>query len=303
MTRDFQTLDARLQAVHDQLTASVEALASSEAWAQMLSVAARFHRYSPNNVLLITVQRPEATLVAGYRTWQQLGRQVQRGEQGIAILAPVITRAEPEPEPEPDETTSKVLRGFRVTHVFDVSQTDGKPLPETGPSLLAGGSPRGLWDRLADQVHDAGFTLDRGDCGAANGYTDHLRRHLRVRADVSAAQASKTLAHELAHVLLHGPDQPARARHVAEVEAESVAYVISAAAGLPTEGYSVPYVASWASGHSDVVREAATRVLSTARHIIERAGPPADPQTRRVDPFALAAELTAERGHDIQLAG
>ena len=300
MTRDFQTLDARLQAVHEQLTASVEALASSEAWTQMLTVAARFHRYSPNNVLLITVQRPEATLVAGYRTWQQLGRQVLRGEQGISILAPVITRADPEPD---QETTGKVLRGFRVTHVFDVSQTDGKPLPETGPSLLAGGSPRGLWDRLADQVHAAGFTLDRGDCGAANGYTDHVSRHVRVREDVSPAQASKTLAHELAHVLLHGPDQPARDRHVAEVEAESVAYVITAAAGLPTEGYSVPYVASWASGDSNVVREAATRVLSTARHILEQAGPPSDPLTRRVDPFALTTELTAERDHDTRLAG
>ena len=300
MTRDFQTLDARLQAVHEQLTASVEALASSEAWTQMLTVAGRFHRYSPNNVLLITVQRPEATLVAGYRTWQQLGRQVLRGEQGIAILAPVVTRADPEPD---QDTTSKVLRGFRVAHVFDVSQTDGKPLPEAGPSLLAGGSPRGLWDRLADQVHAAGFTLDRGDCGAANGYTDHVSRHVRVRDDVSPAQASKTLAHELAHVLLHGPDQPARDRHVAEVEAESVAYVITAAAGLPTEGYSVPYVASWASGDSNVVREAATRVLSTARHIIEQAGPPSDPLTRRVDPFALSSELTAERDHDIRLAG
>jgi hypothetical protein len=300
MTRDFQTLDAQLQAVHDQLTASVEALSSSDAWARMLSVAARFHRYSPNNVLLIAVQRPEATLVAGYRTWQQLGRQVHRGEQGIAILAPFITRADPEPD---QETTGKVLRGFRVTHVFDVSQTDGKALPETGPSLLAGGSPRGLWDRLADQVHAAGFTLDRGDCGAANGYTDHNRRHVRVREDVSPAQASKTLAHELAHVLLHGPDQPTRERHVAEVEAESVAYVVTAAAGLPTEGYSVPYVAGWASGNADLVRDAATRVLSTARHIIDRAGPPADPLTRRVDPFALTTELTAEREHDIRLAG
>lgn len=300
MTRTFQTLDARLQAVHDQLTASVEALASSEAWKQMLTVAARFHRYSPNNVLLITVQRPEATLVAGYRTWQGLGRQVIRGERGIAILAPVVTRADPEPD---QETTSRVLRGFRVTHVFDVSQTDGKPLPDTRPALLAGGSPRGLWDRLADQVHAAGFSLDRGDCGAANGYTDHVRKHVRVRDDVSPAQASKTLGHELAHVLLHGPDQPLRERHVAEVEAESVAYVIAAAAGLPTEGYSVPYVAGWASGDSDVVREAATRVLSTARQIIERAGPPSDPLTRGADPFALTAELTPERDHGIRLAG
>jgi antirestriction protein ArdC len=302
MTRNFQTLDARLQAVHDQLTASVEALASSEAWAQMLKVAARFHRYSANNILLIALQKPEASLCSGYRGWQQLGRQVLRGERGIAILAPVVTRVEAGSDGEPEERT-KVLRGFRVTHVWDVSQTDGKPLPDVGPSLLAGGSPRGLWDLLADQVHAAGFTLDRGDCGEANGYTNHVHKHVRVRADVSPAQASKTLAHELAHVLLHGPDQPARARDIAEVEAESVAYVITAAAGLPTEDYSVPYVASWASGDSDVVREAATRVLSTARHIIERAGAPTDPLIRRVDPFALTTEFTAERDHDIRLAG
>lgn len=296
MTGDVQTLDARLQAVHDQLAASVEALTSSQAWARMLSVAARFHRYSPNNVLLITVQRPEATLVAGYRAWQQLGRQVRRGERGIAILAPVLTRADPEPE---SDTTGTVLRGFRVTHVFDVAQTEGRPLPDTGPVLLAGGSPRGLWDRLAEQVHTAGFTLDRGDCGSANGYTDHARRHVRVRAEVSPAQASKTLAHELAHVLLHGPGQPTRERRVAEVEAESVAYVVTAAAGLPSEGYSVPYVAGWAAGNGELVREAATRVLATARLIIERAGTPSAPLASPADPFARAAELTAERAHGI----
>jgi hypothetical protein len=118
MTRDWQTLDARLQAVHDQLTASVETLASSDAWAQMLAVASGFHRYSPNNVLLITVQRPEATLVAGYRTWQQLGRQVVRGEQGIAILAPVITRADPEPRLD-EQGASRVPRHTRFRRLPD----------------------------------------------------------------------------------------------------------------------------------------------------------------------------------------
>ena len=301
MTSELHTLDARLQAVHDQLTASIDALTSSDAWAQMLTVAARFHRYSPNNVLLITLQRPDASLVAGYRAWQQLDRQVLKGERGIAILAPVITRADAASD-EADEKT-KVLRGFRVTHVFDVSQTDGKPLPETGPTLLAGGSPRGLWELLAEQIHTAGFTLERGDCGQANGFTDHVAKHVRVRADVSSAQASKTLAHELAHVLLHGPDQPPRPRHVAEVEAESVAYVVGAAAGLPSEGYSVPYVAGWASGDRDVIRDAATRVLSTARQIIERAGPPADPLSERPDPFARALRLPADHAIDIRLAG
>lgn len=294
MSGNVTDLDARLAAAHERLAASVAALTSSEAWGQMLRVAGRFHRYSPNNVLLITVQRPDATLVAGYRAWAQLGRQVQRGERGIAILAPVIRKVDVTDAPESDEGTRK-LRGFRVTHVFDVSQTDGKPLPDCGPTLLAGGSPQGLWERLADQVRDAGFTLDRGDCGQANGYTDHLNHHVRVRADVSAAQASKTLAHELAHVMLHGPEQPHRPRHVAEVEAESVAYVVGAAAGLPTDDYSVPYVAGWASAELDVIQEAATRVLTTARQIIERAGPPRDPLDARANPLALAHDLGAER--------
>jgi antirestriction protein ArdC len=301
MTTHLDTVDARLAAAHDQLTASVAALASSEAWHRMLTVAAKFHRYSPNNVLLITVQRPDASLVAGYRTWRQLGRHVRRGEKGIAILAPVVTKADPSPGGETDEPT-RVLRGFRVTHVFDVAQTDGKPLPDTGPTLLAGGSPAGLWERLTQQVQDAGFTLDRGDCGQANGYTDHLAKHVRVRADVSPAQACKTLAHELGHVLLHGPDQTPRPRHVAEVEAESVAYVVGAAAGLPTEDYSVPYVAGWANGDLDVLHDAATRVLATARQIIDRAGPPRDPLDTRPTPLGRDQRLAADRSTD-RLAG
>jgi antirestriction protein ArdC len=294
MTDNVTDLDARLAAAHEKLTASVAALTTSEAWGQMLRVAGRFHRYSPNNVLLITVQRPDATLVAGYRAWAQLGRQVQRGERGIAILAPVIRKVDATEAPDPEEGVRK-LRGFRIAHVFDVSQTEGKPLPNCGPTLLAGGSPHGLWDRLADQVHAAGFTLDRGDCGAANGYTDHLNHHVRVRADVSPAQASKTLAHELAHVLLHGPEQQPRTRPVAEVEAESVAYVVGSAAGLPTDDYSVPYVAGWASAELEVLQDAAVRVLSTARQIIERAGPPQDPLDVRANPLARAHDLVAER--------
>jgi antirestriction protein ArdC len=304
MTRSVDPVDARLAAAHEQLSAGVAALSSSEGWQRMLAVAARFHRYSPNNVLLIGVQRPEATLVAGYRSWQQLGRQVLRGERGIAILAPVLTRTENNPDSQPADP-ARVLRGFRVTHVFDVSQTEGDALPDAGPRLLAGGSPRGLWDALASQVHDAGFTLDRGDCGPANGYTDHVGHHVRVRDDVSSAQACKTLAHELAHVLLHGPDQPARLRHEAEVEAESVAYVVSTTAGLPTDGYSIPYVTSWSTGSTEVLRDAATRVLRTARLIIDRTGPPPDPLSQRSDPLARTQQLAAEHdpARDLRLAG
>jgi len=270
----------------------------------MLIVAGRFHRYSANNVLLITLQRPDASLVAGYGTWKSVDRHVRRGERGIAILAPVISKVTDDRGDDEEQAPLRTLRGFRVVHVFDVSQTEGKPLPDTGPQLLAGGSPHGLWDAMAAQVHAAGFTLDRGHCGPANGYTDHLHRHVRVREDVSAAQASKTLAHELAHVLLHGPDEPLRPREVAEVEAESVAYVVAAAAGLPTENYSVPYVAGWSAGDTDVLAEAATRVLTTARQIIERSGPTPDPLSRRGEPFARTQthERAAEHAIEVRQA-
>jgi hypothetical protein len=189
----------RLAALHDRLTAQVEDLVDSDRWKQFLAVAARFHRYSANNVLLLLSQMPSATRVAGYRRWQSLGRQVRRGEAGLAILAPCVSRARPLDDTEAEERPElvRVLQGFRVAYVWDISQTDGEPLPEVRPTLLAGQAPDGLWDALAAQVHQAGFELRRGACGGANGRTDYAARLVTVRDDVDDAQAAKTLAHEL----------------------------------------------------------------------------------------------------------
>jgi hypothetical protein len=189
----------KLTQVHDRLLHQLEALVESQDWREFLTVASRFHRYSTNNVLLILSQRPDATRVAGYRTWERLGRQVRRGERGIAILAPCVRRARPVDDQEAAERPElvRILRGFRVAHVWDISQTDGEPLPDIRPALLAGEAPEGLWDALAHQVTEAGFSLERGDCGGANGRTDYLTRTVTVRADVEPAQAVKTLAHEL----------------------------------------------------------------------------------------------------------
>ena len=127
----------------------------------------------------------------------------------------------------------------------------------------------GLWDALAAQVAAQGYTLERGDCRGANGLTDHETRTVRVRGDVSEAQATKTLAHELAHVLMH-PDAIAyhACRGRSEVEAESVAFLVCQAAGLPTDGYSFPYVAGWAGGEADKVRDTADAAIKTARTIL-----------------------------------
>ena len=132
----------------------------------MLAVAARFHTYSPNNVLLIAAQRPDATRVAGYRAWAQLGREVRKGEHGIAILAPVTpgprdgrppAPATARPTPSQAPATARVLRGFRVTYVFDISQTDGPALPDVRRGCSTAPLRRDLWAGLLDQVEAAGY--------------------------------------------------------------------------------------------------------------------------------------------------
>lgn len=264
----------RLTAVHEHLVRAVEDLTTGEAWRRMLEVAARFPTYSANNVLLIGIQRPGASRVAGLRAWNALGRTVRKGEKGIAILAPCLYRPTADsPAPaETERTPARELRGFRVVHVFDVGQTAGRPLPDLRPAELTGAAPGDLLERLTELIRRDGFTVERGDCGPAYGYTDFARNRVRVRDDVDEAQAAKVFAHELAHIRA---DHEVRflgryatsigCRSEAEVEAESVSYLISAAAGMATDRYAVPYVAGWSGGDLDVVREAATRVVNVAR--------------------------------------
>jgi antirestriction protein ArdC len=279
--------EERLAALHDKLITAVADLVHSERWQQMLTAAARFPTYSPSNVLLIAAQRPEATQVAGIRTWNSLGRRVTKGEHGIAILAPCTYRTRnghytttPTAHPSAERTsgtepvTMPELRGFRVVHVFDVSQTDGPPLPDVEPHLLLGTSPEHLWDHLAGLVtHDA-YVLERGSCPArVNGYTAYATRTVRVRDDVEPAQAAKTLAHELGHIRADHehrfPDyaRSSQCRGRAEVEAESIAYLVAASSGLDTTDYSLPYIAGWSDGRLDLLRETATQVLTVARAI------------------------------------
>lgn len=256
----------RLHALQAQLVDQVARLTTSDDWEAMLATAARFHNYSPNNVLLILMQRPDATKVAGYRTWLSLGRHVRKGEKGIAILAPCRYSVE-----QANGDKVSVLRGFKVEHVFDISQTDGDDLCDVRPVLLDGDVPA-IWSALVAQCEAAGYTVERGDChGGANGVTNPLTRTVRVRSDVSLAQATKTLLHELAHIKCGHVDSMldyALHRGICEVEAESVAYVVAAATGFDTGSYSLPYVAGWAGGDVDKVRKTADKVVRVAHTIL-----------------------------------
>jgi hypothetical protein len=299
----------QVERLHGLLAESVEAVQSSEDWNRLLDFAGRFHHYSFDNQLLIAVQHDQAfragrvtqplpTYVAGFHTWKALGRSVERGQRGYAILAPVssrtrlargadgTTRALDRRDDVGDDAEllrgPVVLRGFTVAHVWDVTQTSGAPIPEPPrPQLLEGVAPNGLAEQLTafliSREFDVAFVSDADAIGGANGVTDFAARTVRVRADMHGAAQVKTLAHETGHVLLHDPSADPDVttlglghRGRAEVEAESVAYVVTSAYGMDPSAYSLPYVTSWAGTDkpAEVVRTTARRVVNAAQQVL-----------------------------------
>lgn len=255
--------------LYGQLIAEVRQLSTSQAWLDAMVAAARFHKYSFGNWMLLwsqaTTRETTVTQVAGYRAWQGMGRQVRKGERSYKILAP-MTRKD-------DDGDVKVF-GFRGASVFDIAQTDGEPIPTVTPELLEGSGNRDIIDVLDGMIIDAGYTIDYQPLGGANGVTNLTTKVVSIEASLDEAQQMKTLAHELAHVLMHttveGQSNP---RSRLEIEAESVAYVVLAGIGVDTSRYSVSYVAGWADDNDDPVPEmlaAAESIVKTARRILER---------------------------------
>lgn len=298
--------EAKIEGLHERLTGAVEQLVTGADWQRAMAFAARFRSRSFNNALLIWsahqdayqqghVSVAEPSYVAGFKQWQTLGRQVDKGQSGYQIFAPVTARfASSNPadaeawrrlergeKPRAGEVVRAKVLGVRPTHVWDVSQTSGEPIPEQPmPLLLEGEAPEGLWDGLAALVEERGFEVVRvpheGIIGGANGLTHYADRTVAVRENMDAAAQVKTLAHELAHVMLHGPANTEARQHrgIGEVEAESVALVVSAAHGLDTSKYTVPYVSTWASrvqGSSpvEVVQATGERSRKIATEILD----------------------------------
>jgi hypothetical protein len=287
----------KLQAAHDKLQQAVAEIASGEDWQRMLKVSSKFYRYSVNNQLMIFLQRPDATHVAGFNKWKSLNRFVRKGEKGLAIFAPCKYRVESDAANNSahlgsasdgfkDGAKKMQIRGFRVVHVFDISQTDGEPIEDLDairPKLLDGDAPEGIWDALVAQASAAGFEVVRDQKRNENGYCDFFGKKIAVRSDVAPAQALKTLIHELGHALLHASEAPIdRSRQ--EVEVESVAYLVLQALGASTDNYSFPYVARWAEGDIEIMKATADRVISCAREILGGL---------EVEGSALAAEVAA----------
>lgn len=323
---------SRVEELQRQLTAEIESVQSGEDWRRMLQVASRLHRYSANNLILISVQHaaafrsgrvssPTPTYVAGFRTWKALGRTVDKGQKGYAILAPAprhvrlaVAGSGPDAarrllpdgeEPGPGERLELAQRlTFRAEHVFDVSQTSGVPLPEAPrPTPLAGQAPAGLVEGLTRFAIARGFSVamagDATELRGADGVTRFDAKTITLSPALSGAALAATLAHEVGHVLLHDPlRDPVGVmvhRGVGEVEAESVAYIVTVAHGMDSGSESLPYVATWAGGRrpADTVARTAQRVVSAAHELLAALD---TRQTPDGSPPGLTTALAARAG-------
>jgi antirestriction protein ArdC len=243
----------------EAVRAAVQTLRSSDGWKAYCESRSKFHRYSMNNVLLITIQKPEASQVAGYQAWKtKFGRQVRKGEKAIKILAPCKYKAEVEDQATGETVECMVTRGFRWASVFDVSQTDGNPLPESPRANLKGSSHAWMVAPLHKLAEDIGYTVELGDPGAAEAYCDSLNKRIVIGPSLETNGRVHHLIHELAHAL--GVSYTNYGRHNAEVIVESVAYIVSTMAGLDASPDSIPYLAGWASADAKELETYASKV-------------------------------------------
>jgi antirestriction protein ArdC len=239
----------------------------SDALKLYLAVMSRFHKYSWGNCLMIYSQRPDATHVAGFHAWLRMRRCVRKGEKGIVILAPMVGRNKSGDEISEDAQTR--LFGFRAAHVFDVSQTDGDPLPEFATVY---GDPRGYTERLTQFVCNQGIALEYDSkIAPARGMSSGGK--ITLLPDLTPAETFAVLVHEAAHELLHRGDRRKETTHtVRETEAEAVAFVVCSAIGLDTSTSSSDYIQLHA-GDKATLAESLAFIQQTASAILQAIEP------------------------------
>ncbi len=291
----------KLKEITDRLEQGITELFDSERYKEYLRVMSKFHNYSFNNTLLIAMQKPDASLVAGFSAWKNnFGRNVMKGQKGIKIIAPSPFKIKQEME-KIDPHTQKPVIGkdgkpvteekeitipaYKVVSVFDVSQTEGRELPDIAVDELTGDVDR-YKDFFAalEKTSPVPIGFEKIE-GGAHGYYHLEDKRIAIDEGMSELQTLKTAIHEIAHAKLHDIDlnapkdeQPRVDRRTREVEAESVAYTVCQHYGLDTSDYSFGYVAGWSSGRElselksslETVRSAAAEIINSIDgHIAE----------------------------------
>jgi antirestriction protein ArdC len=255
-----------------RLEQAVGQIQDSDNFRAYLDLQAKFHKYSWSNTLLILTQRPDATMVAGYNAWLKMHRYVRRGEKGIRIIVPMRKNGEPSEDGENSgEAESRLF--FGTGHVFDLSQTDGEPLPTVEVPVLQAEEGAELYKRLAQVVAAEQLELRAGNPDQLSrqqmGYYSPRERLIVVR-DNPRLQMTKTLAHELAHHFAgHGAEGDQSPRDEQETVAESCSYVTLAHFGLDSGERSFPYVATW-SREQTLLRQALGTIQKVSATLIER---------------------------------
>lgn len=273
-----QDMKEKVREITEQLEKGVQDVFISDNYLNFLTTMSKFHKYSFGNCLLIAMQKPDATLVAGYKAWQtKFKRQVRKGEKAIQILAPVPKKYKKEVVLADGTTEEQEVKwtGFTITNVFDISQTDGEELPAFVHKLED--DVEGYEDLLQKLQDVSPVPITFEDIkGTANGFFHTVDKKIVVKTGMPQAQTIKTLVHEIAHSIMHdkenGTDKEA-GRRTKEVQAESVAYVVNQYLGLDTSDYSFGYVAGWSTGKD--IKELKTSldlIRKTAHDIIEKVG-------------------------------
>ena len=283
--------EEQLKEITERLEQGVQELFTSERYTEYLKTMAKFHNYSFNNTLLIALQKPDATLVAGYQAWQKkFNRHVLRGEKGIQIISPAPIKEKEEVEKIDPETNEPILKEngqpeteiiehiiprFKVATVFDISQTDGEPLPDLGGEDLTGDVPD--FDIFMEAIRNVSpvpirFAEIEGE---SHGYYHNVDKEIVIKDGMSESQTMKTAIHEVTHAMLHDQEMLQeqgieKDRLTKEVEAESVAYTVCQHFGLDSSEYSFPYIAGWSSGKEmKELRASMDTIRKTAGDFIE----------------------------------
>lgn len=283
------TIPGKVKVITESLENGIKDLFSSEKYAFYLTAISKFYNYSFNNTILIAMQKPDATYVAGLQKWnKEFHRYVNKGEKGILILAPSPYKKEIEStvidengNPKIDENGNAVkerktveFQSFRPAYVYDISQTHGEPMPSIGVNELNGGVDN--YEKIINTIKDiapVNVTFEKIETGA-KGYYSQIDKKIVINEGMSELQTLKTLIHETAHAMLHDNDflkstGEEKDRQTKEVEAESVAYTVCSYLGLPTSDYSFGYIAGWSGARQmDAVKESLETIKQCSTGII-----------------------------------
>ncbi len=290
-TKDDLSMKEKVNELMTKLEQGLKEVFESDAYKNYLNTMAKFHNYSINNTLLINQQMPEATLVAGFNSWNNnFDRHVKKGEKGIKIIAPApytIKKEQQVVDPKTGEAltnfdgtpkTAEVeikVPAFKISYVYDISQTYGKELPTLGVNELKEGVNHAK-DFIDSLEKLSPVPIEYGETkGESKGFYSPMENSITIKEGMSESQTIKTMVHEISHAKLHNPDMmkenEGKSKGTIEMEAESIAYIVCQHFGIDTSDYSFGYIAGWSEGKETAeLKESMNTIRETSSEMINR---------------------------------